>query len=68
MVPPPVRAVNSCVATPGRAGRPRTEVHHGVIVWAVASKPKVAEFGRMTALAGLIGLVFSLSGHYFPRR
>ena len=40
----------------------------GVLVWVLASNPTVKEFGRLTAQAGLIGLVFSLSGHYFPRR
>ena len=40
----------------------------GIVIWAVAAKPKVAEFGRLTVLAGLIGLCFSLSGHYFPHR
>jgi hypothetical protein len=38
----------------------------GCIVWAAAAKPKVAEFGRLTAQAGLIGLCWSLAGHYSP--
>lgn len=39
----------------------------GCIIWGVASKPKVAEFGRMAALAGLIGLFLTVGQHYFPR-
>ena len=40
----------------------------GTLVWAVAVNPIVKELGRLTAQAGLIGLCFSLSGHYFPHR
>lgn len=30
--------------------------------------PRLITFGWQCVLAGLIGLVFSLSGHYFPLR
>jgi len=40
----------------------------GLVIWVAAAKPKVSEFGRLVMLAGLIGLVFSLSGHFFPLR
>ena len=40
----------------------------GLIIWVVAAKPKVSEFGRLVMLAELIGLCWSLSGHYFPLR
>ena len=40
----------------------------GTLIWAVATNPIVKELGRLTAQAGLIGLCFSLSGHYFPHR
>jgi hypothetical protein len=40
----------------------------GLVIWVAASKPKVSEFGRLVLLAGLIGLCWSLSGHYFPLR
>lgn len=36
----------------------------GLVIWVAASKPKVSEFGRLM----LIGLCYSLSGHYFPLR
>lgn len=39
----------------------------GVLIWVISANPTVKELGRLTAQAGLIGLVFSLSGHYFPR-
>jgi len=40
----------------------------GILIWAVASKPRVLEFGGYLVLAGLIILCWSLSGHYFPLR
>ena len=40
----------------------------GLVVWVAAANPTAKEFGRLTLQAGLIGLVFSLSGHYFPVR
>ena len=40
----------------------------GTLVWVVSANPIVKELGRLTAQAGLIGLCFSLSGHYFPIR
>ena len=39
----------------------------GVLVWVLSANATVKELGRLTAQAGLIGLVWSLSGHYFPR-
>ena len=39
----------------------------GVLVWLLAANPTVKELGRLTAQAGLIGLVFSLGSHYFPK-
>jgi succinate-acetate transporter protein len=40
----------------------------GVLIWLLAANPTVKELGWLTAQAGLIGLCFSLSGHYFPHR
>jgi len=40
----------------------------GLVIWVAASKPKVADFGRLVMLAGLIGLCASLGQHYFPKR
>jgi hypothetical protein len=41
----------------------------GLVMWVPEWKSvKFREFGRLTVLAGLIGLVFSLGQHYFPRR
>jgi predicted RND superfamily exporter protein len=39
----------------------------GLLVWVISANPVVKECGRLTVQAGLIGLVFALSGHYFPR-
>jgi hypothetical protein len=40
----------------------------GCIIWVAAGNAKVSTFGHDMMLAGLIGLCFSLSGHYFPHR
>ena len=40
----------------------------GILIWAIASKPRVLEFGSHMVLAGLIGLCFSLGQHYFPKK
>jgi succinate-acetate transporter protein len=40
----------------------------GLLIWLLAANPTVKECGRLTVQAGLIGLCFSLSSHYFPLR
>jgi hypothetical protein len=39
----------------------------GVLIWQLSANTSLKEFGRLTAQAGLIGLVFSLGSHYFPK-
>ena len=39
----------------------------GLLIWVLAANPTLKECGRLTVQAGLIGLCFALSGHYFPR-
>jgi hypothetical protein len=40
----------------------------GTLIWLLAANATLKEIGKMTVQAGLIGLCFSLSGHYFPRK
>lgn len=35
----------------------------GILVYALASHPKMSEAGRLTFFAGMLGLVFSLLRH-----
>ncbi|HZJ65902.1 MAG TPA: hypothetical protein VFD36_20485 [Kofleriaceae bacterium] len=35
----------------------------GLLLWALASNPKVAEAGRLTFFAGMLALLFALATH-----
>lgn len=38
----------------------------GVLMYALATNPKVVEIGRLIAMAGLFGFAFSFGAHVFP--